>query len=69
ITPGIKEIPDDYIEYVGRNYLFYLPELDEIEQRLAGEYCLEIIIKIYPEWLKIRHSQLNHQHKVISQLS
>ena len=52
ITPGIKEIPDDYIEYGGRNYLFYLPNLDEIEQCFAGEYCLEIIINIYPEWLR-----------------
>ncbi|MEH2454538.1 hypothetical protein [Nostoc sp.] len=52
ITLGIKEIPDDYIEHVGRNYLFYLPKLDEIEQRFTGEYCLKILINISPEWLR-----------------
>ncbi|MDF5709345.1 MAG: AraC family transcriptional regulator [Nostoc sp. S4] len=52
ITPGMKEIPDDYIEYVGRNYLFYLPNIDEIEQHLAGEHRLDINIIIYPDWLR-----------------
>lgn len=48
ITPGIKEIADDYIEQVGRNYLFYLPDLKEIHQVLAGEniLCLSICIDI-----------------------
>ncbi|MFN6562897.1 MAG: helix-turn-helix transcriptional regulator [Nostoc sp. ChiSLP01] len=46
ITPGIKEISDDYIEQVGRNYLFYLPDLSEIHQILAGEDLLIIAIYI-----------------------
>ncbi|MEH1837054.1 MAG: hypothetical protein V7L29_34715 [Nostoc sp.] len=52
ITPGIQEISEDYVQYIGKNYLFYLPNIDEIEQRFAGEYCLDIIINIYPDWLK-----------------
>ncbi len=46
ITPGIKEIPDDYIEQVGRNYLSYLPNVDEIHQFSAGEHCLNVLIQI-----------------------
>jgi AraC family transcriptional regulator, transcriptional activator of the genes for pyochelin and ferripyochelin receptors len=46
ITPDAKEIPDDYIEQVGRNYLFYLPDLYEIHQILAGENFLIIAIYI-----------------------
>jgi hypothetical protein len=30
ITPGIKEISDDYVEQIGKNYLFYLPQLAPI---------------------------------------
>ncbi|MDM9382611.1 AraC family transcriptional regulator [Chlorogloeopsis sp. ULAP01] len=46
ITPGIKEIPDDYIESVGRNYLFYLPNVDEIHNFSDGEYESVIVIHI-----------------------
>jgi AraC-like DNA-binding protein len=46
ITPGIKELPDDYSYQVGRNYLSYLPNLDEINQYSAGEHCLDILIQI-----------------------
>jgi AraC family transcriptional activator of pyochelin receptor len=38
LTPGIKEVKDDYVEKVNQNYLFYLPNLDEIEQTQAGEH-------------------------------
>ncbi|MGI2904613.1 helix-turn-helix transcriptional regulator [Tolypothrix sp. VBCCA 56010] len=40
------------MQYVGRNYLFYLPNIDEIEQRFAGEHRLDITIYIYPDWLR-----------------
>ncbi|PIG94311.1 AraC family transcriptional regulator [Gloeocapsopsis sp. IPPAS B-1203] len=47
ITPGIKEICDEYIERIGNHYLFYLPDLYEIHQVLAEEDFL--IVSIYIE--------------------
>jgi len=46
LTPGIKEISDDYIQQIGKNYLFYLPDLYEIHQVLAKEDFLVICIYI-----------------------
>ncbi len=46
ITPGIKEISDDYVEQIGKNYLFYLPNVDEIHHMSAGESSLVIVIHI-----------------------
>jgi len=37
LTPGIKEIKDEYVEKANQNYLFYLPDITEIEQTQAGE--------------------------------
>jgi AraC-like DNA-binding protein len=31
LTPGIKDVKDDYIEKGGENYLFFLPNIREIE--------------------------------------
>ena len=44
LTPGIKEISDDYIEQIGNHYLFYLPDLYEIHQVLAEDF---LIVSIY----------------------
>ncbi len=52
ITPGIKEIPDDYIEYVGKNYLSYLPNVDEIHQYRVDEFFENIVIHIDIDVLK-----------------
>ncbi|NBD32022.1 MAG: hypothetical protein GVY17_03370 [Cyanobacteria bacterium] len=38
LTPGIKDVKDDYVEKINQNYLFYLPDIKEIEQWQAGEY-------------------------------
>ncbi|BAB76624.1 MULTISPECIES: helix-turn-helix transcriptional regulator [Nostocaceae] len=52
VTPGMKEIPDDYIEQVGKNYLFYLPNVDEIHDFTAAETILFITIQIDMEVFK-----------------
>jgi AraC-like DNA-binding protein len=31
LTPGVREVRDDYIEQAGQHYLFFLPNLQEIE--------------------------------------
>ncbi|MBE9050844.1 helix-turn-helix transcriptional regulator [Nostocales cyanobacterium LEGE 11386] len=37
ICPGIPGIQDNYQEIAGNNYLFYLPDIEEIEQNLPGD--------------------------------
>jgi len=37
LTPGIKDVKDDYVEKANRNYLFYLPDIKEVEQTQGGE--------------------------------
>ena len=37
ICPGIKGIAAEYAETKGQNYLFYLPDIEEIEQSWAGD--------------------------------
>lgn len=46
ITPRMKDkyVKDDYLEQAGENYLFYLPNIKEIEQATAG--TLEFLIRI-----------------------
>ncbi|MGD1917694.1 MAG: helix-turn-helix transcriptional regulator [Pleurocapsa sp.] len=35
--PGIKGVAESYEERAGQSYLYYLPDIDEIEQHLAGD--------------------------------
>ena len=37
LIPGIKAVKDDYVENADRNYLFYIPDITEVEQWQAGE--------------------------------
>ena len=37
ICPGINGIASEYAEIRGQNYLFYLPDIEEIEQHWAGD--------------------------------
>ena len=38
ICPGIEGVEENYQETAGNNYLFYLPDIEEIEQDFAGEH-------------------------------
>ena len=42
ICPGVDGIAPEYAETEGRNYLFYLPDIEEIEQTLAGD-CWQML--------------------------
>ena len=46
ICPGIEGIPAKYVETGGQNYLFYLPEIEEIEQFWAGDRLKMLKIQI-----------------------
>ena len=37
ICPGVKDVAAKYQEQGGQNYLFYLPDIEEIEQSWAGD--------------------------------
>ncbi|WP_317106716.1 AraC family transcriptional regulator [Chroococcidiopsis sp. SAG 2025] len=59
LTPGIKEIPDDYVESGGQHYLFYLPNIDEIEQWSAGDRVKQIRIQFPLDWLRTHCQELD----------
>ncbi|RUR84730.1 helix-turn-helix transcriptional regulator [Chlorogloeopsis fritschii PCC 9212] len=48
ICPGLKRDKENYRETVGNNYLFYLPDIEEIEQYFAGDriYLIRIVLNI-----------------------
>ncbi|PSO61154.1 MAG: hypothetical protein BRC45_07840 [Cyanobacteria bacterium QS_5_48_63] len=37
LIPSIKAVKDNYVEKADRNYLFYIPDITEVEQWQAGE--------------------------------
>ena len=57
ICPGIDGIPAEYAEIGGQNYLFYLPDIEEIEQSWAGD-CLQML-KIMVDFNTIRRFVTN----------
>ncbi|PSB48606.1 AraC family transcriptional regulator [Cyanosarcina cf. burmensis CCALA 770] len=59
LTPGIKEIPDDYVESGGQHYLLYLPNIDEIEQWSAGDRVKQIRIQFPLDWLRTYSKELD----------
>ena len=46
ICPGIDGIAPEYVETKGQNYLFYLPNIKEIEQEFADNYKQMLRIEI-----------------------
>ncbi|MGV2830213.1 helix-turn-helix transcriptional regulator [Myxosarcina sp. GI1(2024)] len=46
ISPGIKGVAAKYRERSGQNYLFYLPDIEEIEQSWAGDRLKMLRIEI-----------------------
>lgn len=56
LSPGIQEVPDEYIEQVGQHYLFYLPTIDEIEQWFAGNRLQMVNISFDLELFRTYHT-------------
>jgi AraC family transcriptional regulator, transcriptional activator of the genes for pyochelin and ferripyochelin receptors len=52
ICPGIPGVKDNYQEIGGNNYLFYLPDIEEIEQNFPGDRIYLIKILFHPDFLK-----------------
>jgi AraC family transcriptional regulator, transcriptional activator of the genes for pyochelin and ferripyochelin receptors len=52
ISPGIENVESEYIEKSGHSYLFYLPDIKEIEQSLAGDRVQRLLINIELDFLR-----------------
>ncbi|MBI1242177.1 helix-turn-helix transcriptional regulator [Umezakia ovalisporum] len=52
ISPGIAGVNDHYQEIAGNNYLFYLPDIEEIEQNFPGHRIYLIRIALDLDFLK-----------------
>jgi AraC family transcriptional regulator, transcriptional activator of the genes for pyochelin and ferripyochelin receptors len=63
ICPGIPGVKANYQETVGNNYLFYLPDIEEIEQYFAGDRIYLIRICIDLDFLKSFIDGLEHLPK------
>lgn len=52
LTPGVKEIKNDYQEISGHNYLYYLPNLTEFEVWSAGEQIHVVMVYVELDFLR-----------------
>ena len=59
ISPGIDSIAPEYAETKGQNYLFYLPDIEEIEQHWAGDCWQMLRIEIDLNTIKRFVTELN----------
>lgn len=52
ISPGIENVEAEYSERGGQNYLFYLPNIEEIEQSFAGDRLQRLLIYLNLNFLR-----------------
>ncbi|ELS00510.1 DNA-binding domain-containing protein, AraC-type [Xenococcus sp. PCC 7305] len=52
ISPGIENVEAEYSEASGNNYLFYLPDIQETDQFVAGTRFQRVRINIEPSFLR-----------------
>jgi AraC-like DNA-binding protein len=52
VSPGIEGVEANYVETAGKNYLFYLPDIKEIEQSFAGDRIHVIKIEVELDFLR-----------------
>jgi len=63
ICSGIPGVKENYQETIGNNYLFYLPDIEEIEQNFAGDRIYVIKICIDLDFFKYFIDGLEHLPK------
>lgn len=68
ICPGIKGIPAEYAETGGQSYLFYLPNIEEIEQYWTGDRLKRLKIEIDVNTIRRFISELNAIPKQLQRL-
>lgn len=52
LTPHVPGIPETYLEQAGYHYLFYLPDICEIEQSFAHQHLHLVRIEVDPQLLQ-----------------
>ena len=68
ICPGIDGIAAEYSETKGQNYLFYLPNIEEIEQSWAGDRLQVLKIMVDLDTIRSFVTQLNTVPKQLRRL-
>lgn len=68
ICPGIHGIAAEYSETKGQNYLFYLPNIDEIEQYSAGDRLQILKIMVDLDTIRKFITQFNTVPKQLQRL-
>lgn len=68
LTPGVKEIKNDYQEISGHNYLYYLPNLTELEVWSAGEQLHVVMVYVELDFLRSFSQGLDSLPKPLRQL-
>ena len=56
-TPGLSGSQADYEEVAGCNYLYYLPNLAEVEEWQANEWTQIVMIYANPDYFRLFHWQ------------
>ena len=59
ICPGIDDIAPEYAETKGQNYLFYLPDIEEIEQSWQGDRLKLLRMEIDLTYIRNFATELN----------
>lgn len=68
LCPGIDGIAPEYAEIGGQNYLFYLPDIEEVEQHWAGDCWQMLRIEIDVETVKKFITELDRVPKPLQAL-
>ena len=68
ICPGIDGVATEYSETKGQNYLFYLPNIEEIEQSWAGDRLQILKIMVDLDTIRRFVTQLNTVPKQLQRL-
>ncbi|AFZ28891.1 transcriptional regulator, AraC family [Gloeocapsa sp. PCC 7428] len=66
--PGIEGVETDYVEQGGQNYLFYLPNIEEVEQGFAGDRLQRVRIEVDLNFLRVFVTQLDFIPKILHPL-
>lgn len=68
ISPGIKGVAAEYAETKGENYLFYLPDIEEIEQSWSGDRLKMLRIELNLDIIRRFVTKLNTVPKQLQEL-
>ena len=68
ISPDIDGIPSEYAETKGQNYLFYLPDIEEVEQHWAGDRLKRLRIEIDRNTIRRFVTELNTVPRTVANI-